>query len=66
MKHFTTEHEARAAIKDVIKRNPGCEVYEAHVDSKNDRNWYVYIKTPGNEPRIIFRCKWSSPIIKFK
>lgn len=63
MKHFTTEHEARAAVDAVMKQYPGAHIEEIHVDSKTDHNWYILIHYGG---RSIFKCKWSSPIIRFK
>lgn len=66
MKTFTTEHEARIAVEAVLKNNPGCVVDEIHVDSETDHNWYITVLTPTVPRKIIFKCKWSSPIIKFK
>ena len=67
MKHFTTEHEARAAIEAVQKDNPGSIINEVHVDSDKFHNWYVYVwvKVEGKR-RILFRCTWSSPIVRFE
>jgi len=67
MKTFTTEHEARAAVEDAMKQWPGSKIKEVHVDSNTDHNWYVYVYRQlecGRE--ILFKCKWSSPIIRFK
>ena len=68
MRYFTTETEARAAIKEVVKQYPGCEVNEVHVDSPTDHNWYVFVvrRTSEGGKEMLFRCKWSSPIIQFK
>lgn len=68
MNKFTTAHEAQEAIKRVTKANTGCEVHEVHNDVGSDRNWYVYVLVPleDGKKKCIYRCKWSSPIVRFK
>ena len=66
MIHHKTETEARNAVKAVLKRFPGAHVHEIHVDSATDHNWYILIKAPPPDDRVLYRCKWSSPIIRFK
>jgi hypothetical protein len=63
MRTFTTEHEARKAVEDVMKRYPDATIEEIHIDSRTDHNWYILIHYNG---RTLWKCKWSSPIIKFR
>ena len=66
MKHYTTEHEARKAVADVMKNHPGARVEEIHIDSATSHDWYIAIISPAPYNKVIFKCKWDSPIIKFQ
>ena len=62
MIHFKTEHEARQVVEAKMKRYPDAKIDEIHVDSATDHNWYILIHYNG---RTLFKCKWSSPIVRF-
>jgi hypothetical protein len=63
MIEYKTETEARAAVEQQMRKYPDARCDEVHVDSLTTHDWYVFI-TYGK--RLLWKCKWSSPIIRFK